>query len=122
MDVDSIPLGANFVTVLEGWVDQCDMLLALIGPGWTRATNPATGMARLHEARDFVRIEVRKALQRNIPVVPVLLDDAPLPREGELPDDLKELLVRQAAFVNFRTFDVDVDRLIQRLGIARKPR
>ena len=35
MDVDAIPLGANFVKVLEGWVEQCDVLLVLMGAGWS---------------------------------------------------------------------------------------
>ena len=34
MDVDAIPLGVNFVKVLEGWVEQCDVLLVLMGAGW----------------------------------------------------------------------------------------
>ena len=33
VDIDSIPPGADFVDILEGWVDQCDILLALIGSG-----------------------------------------------------------------------------------------
>ncbi len=34
MDVDSIPLGIDYRKILKGWVDECDVLLALIGPGW----------------------------------------------------------------------------------------
>ena len=33
MDVDSISPGANFRNILKVWVDQCEVLLALIGPG-----------------------------------------------------------------------------------------
>src|SRR5436190_20391076 len=69
MDIDSIPPGADFVNVLEGWVDQCDILLALIGSGWASANDPKTGRRRLENPNDFVRIELREALARNIPVV-----------------------------------------------------
>ena len=31
MDIDTIPLGVNFVKVLEGWVEQCEVLLVLMG-------------------------------------------------------------------------------------------
>lgn len=34
MDIDTIPLGVNFVKVLEGWVEQCEVLLVLMGVGW----------------------------------------------------------------------------------------
>jgi hypothetical protein len=60
MDMDSIPLGVDFVEYLEGWVDQCDILLALIGPKWADATDPKTGRRRLENPNDFVRVEVRK--------------------------------------------------------------
>jgi hypothetical protein len=57
MDVDSIPPGANFRKILKDWVDQCDVLLALIGPGWIDATNRETGQRRLDNPNDFVRLE-----------------------------------------------------------------
>jgi hypothetical protein len=57
-------------------------------------------------------------LTRDIPVVPVLLDGAELPDEAELPDDIKGLLNRNAEFVDFRTFDADVQRLIKKLGVG----
>ena len=119
MDIDSIPPGANFVSILEHWVEQCDVLLALIGSRWTTVTDSKTDKPRLHNERDYVRIELRKALARNIPVVPVILDNAPFPDESDLPDDLKELCVRQAEFVNCQSIEADARRLIKKLGITR---
>ena len=123
MDIDSIPPGANFRKILKDWVDQCEVLLALIGPGWIDATDPRTGRRRLDNASDFVRIEIGEALARDIPVVPVLLDGTPMPDPDHLPDDLKELVDRQAEFVEYRTFDPDVERLIRklRLGLTGRP-
>src|ERR1700712_2993993 len=112
MDVDTIPPGADFVEILEGWVKQCDVLLALIGPNWLNSIDPRTSMRRLASPEDFVRIEVRGALRRKIPVVPVLLDATEMPTAAELPDDIKALPRRHAEFVDFRTFDADVQRLI----------
>ena len=34
MDVDSIPLGVDFVQRLHAEVARCDVLLAVIGPQW----------------------------------------------------------------------------------------
>jgi hypothetical protein len=79
IDVDSIPPGRDFVEVLEGWVDECEILLAVIGPNWLGSVDPKTGQRRLDNPNDFVRIEVRKALSRGITVVPVLLDGATMP-------------------------------------------
>ena len=119
MDVDSIPPGANFRKILKDWVNQCEVLLALIGPGWIDASDPKTEGRRLDNPSDFVRIEIGEALARDIPVVPVLIDGAPLPDVGLLPDDLKELVDRQAEFVEYRTFDADMERLIKKLRLDR---
>ncbi|HEX5998436.1 MAG TPA: toll/interleukin-1 receptor domain-containing protein [Hyphomicrobiaceae bacterium] len=116
MDVDSIPPGANFRKILKDWVDQCEVLLALIGPGWIDAIDQATGQRRLDSPSDFVRIEIAAALARSIPVVPILLDGTPMPAASRLPADLAELAHRQAELAEFRTFDADVERLIRRLG------
>jgi hypothetical protein len=121
MDISSIRPGDNFRKILSDWVAKCDVLLALIGPGWINATDPNTGLRRLDNPSDFVRIEIGEALARDIPVVPVLLDSTPLPDIGMLPDDLKGLVDRQAEFVEYRTFDADVERLIKKLGLAQQP-
>ena len=119
MDVNSIPPGANFRKILKDWVDQCEVLLALIGPRWIDARDPKTDGRRLDNKSDYVRIEIGEALARGIPVVPVLLDGTAMPDVDWLPDDLKELVDRQAEFVEYRTFNADVERLIKRLGLGR---
>jgi hypothetical protein len=118
MDVDTIRPGVDFVRVLEGWVQQCEVLLVLMAENWVNSTDPKSSKRRLDNPKDFVRIEIRGALTRDIPVVPVLLDGAELPNEAELPDDIKPLLNRHAEFVDYRTFDTDVQRLIKKLGIV----
>jgi formylglycine-generating enzyme required for sulfatase activity len=119
MDIDSIPPGANFHKTLRNWINESEVLLALVGPGWIDATDPKTSLRRLDNPSDFVRIEIGEALARDIPVVPVLLDGTPMPDFNVLPDDLKELVDRQAEFVEYRTFDADVERLIKKLMTQR---
>jgi hypothetical protein len=119
MDIDSIPPGADFVEILQGQVRQCEIVLVLVGLGWAGYTDPKTGQRRLENPKDFVRIEICAALSRGIPVIPVLLDGAPMPDVEQLPEDMRELVRRQAEFVEYRTFDADVDRLIRRLGFDK---
>ncbi len=118
MDVDSIPLGQDFRRVLTGWVAQCDVMLALIGPNWI-AIDPRSGSSRLHDPEDFVRIEIATALARGIPVVPVLLDGTPMPGRDMLPLELGELPDRQSEFASFRSFEADIARLMKGLGIGQ---
>ena len=88
MDVDAIPPGANFVKVLGEEVAKCDVLLAIIGPNWLELRDE-DGNRRVDNPHDFVRIEIAAALQRNIQVIPILLDGAKLPKVAQLPDELR---------------------------------
>lgn len=122
IDVDNIPVGVDFVRHLDAQVSQCDVLLALIGPGWAAARNSQTGGRRLDDPKDFVRIEIASALKRGIPVAPVLLDGAPLPREEDLPEDLRPLVRRHGVEVRRLTFEADADRLIRSLKLGKQAR
>src|SRR5262245_13151782 len=116
-DTDSIPLGRDFRKVIVVQVQKCDVLLALVGRNWAECLDPKTGLRRLENPDDFVRIEIGTALSRRIPVVPVILDDAPMPETHQLPNELSNLFGMQAEFISFRTFDDDVKRLIAKLNV-----
>lgn len=119
IDVDSIPKGVDFADHLARQVDQCETLLAIVGPQWLSLTDE-TGLRRLDSLDDFVRIEIATALKRNILVIPVLLDGTPMPRAEQLPDDLKALERRNAAILTRNNFRGDMDRLIVDLGLRRR--
>jgi TIR domain len=114
MDVDAIPLGVNFVTALHEAVAKCEVLLAVIGPNWLEARDDS-GARRLDDPNDFVRIEIAAALQRDIPVIPILLDGARVPKADELPRDLGELSMRNGLDVRHASFHNDIDRLVRNL-------
>jgi TIR domain len=114
MDVDAVPLGANFGKVLHDEVAKCDVLLAVIGRNWLDARDEH-GNRRLENPNDFVRVEIGAALQRNIPVVPILVDGAKIPDAGQLPKELQELSFRNGIDVRIASFHNDVSRLIQSL-------
>jgi hypothetical protein len=114
MDVDTIPLGTDFSKVLHEEVAKCGVLLAVIGPNWLDARDEH-GNRRLDNPNDFVRIEIAAALQRSIPVIPILLDGARIPKADELPEDLKELALRNGMEVRHASFQDDMNRLIRGL-------
>ena len=114
MDVDAVPLGVNFVKVLSEEVAKCDVLVAVIGPNWLNARDE-DGNRRLDNPHDFVRIEIGAALQRNIPVIPILLDGAKVPKPNQLPKELEEFSLRNGLDVRHASFHNDIDRLVQSL-------
>jgi hypothetical protein len=114
MDVDAIPLGVNFIKVLREEVVKCDVLLALIGPNWLDARDEE-GNRRLDNPKDFLRIEIATALQRDISVIPILLGGARMPKADQLPKDLEELAVRNGLDIRHASFHGDMDKLVRGL-------
>ena len=93
MDVAAITAGRDFRKAIDENVAQCGVLLAIIGKGWVDVKNESGGR-RLNDSGDFVRVEIASALKRDIPVIPLLVHGAKMPRTDELPDDLKDLAYR----------------------------
>jgi hypothetical protein len=114
MDVDGIPLGSNFVKALNDEVAKCSALLAVIGPDWLDARDQK-GQRRLDNPHDFVRVEIGAALNRQIPVIPILLEGTTVPSADQLPLDLQELSLRNGIHVHHESFRNDMDRLVRGL-------
>lgn len=115
MDVDDIPPGDNFVSVLQRNVQHADIVLVLIGQHWLEARSP-DGSRRLDDEQDFVRTEVLDALAHHKRVIPVLLNRTSMPSEGQLPPALRPLAQCQAVEISDAYFDRDAGTLIQTLG------
>jgi hypothetical protein len=123
IDIEKIEPGVDFTVAISKSLEACDVLLAIIGPNW-QGLNTTTNKSRIHNADDWVRIEISTALKRNIRVVPVLVDGGSLPSEEELPEDLKPLVRRQAYEISNKRWKYDTEQLIRflvKLGIPTKP-
>lgn len=88
-DVDSIPVGADFREVIRSTLQTVDVVLALVGPGWSSE--------RLTQPNDVVRLELAMAFDLAKPVIPVLVDDAAMPAPSSLPPELERLAHLHAA-------------------------
>lgn len=97
-DIDNIPLGVDFREHLSTAISSASIVLVVIGDRWA-GYDAQTGLRRIDREDDFVRIEVEAALNRAIPVVPVLVGKATMPCEKELPASIAELAYRNAAEV-----------------------
>ena len=88
MDVEAIELGSDFREAVEGSLSNCGVFLAVIGDEWLSIAGKS-GTRRLDDPSDFVRIEIEAALDRKIPVIPVLVGNSSVPPAEELPDSLR---------------------------------
>jgi len=114
MDVETLSPGVDFVDILKKAVAECDVLLALIGPQWLTIENEK-GQRRLDNPGDFVRVEIVTALERNVQVVPILLNGARMPEARDLPDPLKQLPRLNALEIRHERFNADTRRLARAL-------
>ena len=79
------------------------------------------GKRRLDDPEDFVRVEVAAALERDVPVLPVLIEGAQMPGPDDLPEDIRPLARHNAIELSDARWRYDVTRLedaIKRLAPA----
>lgn len=111
-DIDDIPFGVNFKQYIENVIQQCDVLLAVIGPNWLGEG----GESRLDAPTDFVRIELESALARGIPVIPLLVNTGCIPSSEQLPPSLAELpFMNGIPIRRGHDYEGDISRLVQQL-------
>src|SRR3954452_2172433 len=110
-DLDAIPPGARFRDYVEKKISESDVLILLIGKAWASYTDE-TGRRRLEQPRDPVRVEVETALRLGVPIIPVRVEGAPMPTEGDLVPSIYDLLEFNAAEVSDSRWDYDVDKLL----------
>jgi len=114
MDIDTIKGGRDWVEAMEQAVQECDVLIAVIGKTWLTIKDQK-GTRRLDDPQDKVRFEIEAALQRNIPVIPVLVGGGVMPKASELPDTLGNLARRQAMLMSHERFRAEVAQLIEQI-------
>ena len=95
LDVESLPAGNAWEPILIEQASCCTMMLAIIGNDWLTSTDK-DGNQRLFQDKDFVRLELSIALARaNVPVIPILIQDAKMPERNKLPENIQALVGRQ---------------------------
>jgi len=110
-DLDAIPPGARFRDYVERKISESDILILLIGKAWASYADE-TGRRRLEHPRDPVRLELEIALRLGLPIIPVRVEGAPMPTEGDLVPSIVDLLEFNAAEVTDSRWEYDVDRLL----------
>jgi hypothetical protein len=112
-DVSGIGVGVDFAKEIERAVSSSVALIAVIGPAW--ATESVDGKRRLDDPDDFVRLEVLNALKRGIRIIPVLVGNASMPEEEQLPPELHPLRKWNAIRLVEEYYEEGLERLIDAL-------
>ena len=86
--------------------------MVVVGPRWMGGERH--GQARIRSETDYVRVEVEAALNRHIPVIPLLVGGADMPEPGELPESIQDFAYRNAVAIDSgRDFDHHMNGLIR---------
>ncbi|ANZ38301.1 hypothetical protein BBK82_21765 [Lentzea guizhouensis] len=104
--------GDHYPTMLRSWLADCEVMLVFIHDEWL------ADLVERKDDRDWVRYEIRKALERGIYVLPVLLDKATLPKKDDLKEDfpdIEELGNQQYWPINFGKWQYSGGELIRLL-------
>lgn len=105
-DVDNIRPGQDWLETVEESIEQCDVLLALIGDHWIGSVGDE---GHSLDENDHVRREIEVALSLKKAVIPLLFETASMPRSDDLPESLRPLLRRQSLRIRNSTFNRDLD-------------
>jgi hypothetical protein len=114
-DIDTLEGGQNYAERINQAVADSDAFLAVIGDNWLTVTD-GEGRRRLDKPDDWVRLEIRAALEQKVKVIPVLVGRAEMPPATALPDDIRGLVDLQAREVRHSTWKYGVNDLVKDLG------
>jgi hypothetical protein len=111
-DVDRQAPGEDYRIVIGRALERADVVLAMIGTRWLAVTD-REGRRRLDDPEDMVRIELETAFERNLRVIPVLIEGANMPTAVDVPLSLRPLCYRTAVPVRpDPDFKMDMQRLL----------
>jgi hypothetical protein len=120
MDLDSIEGGVDFAREIREAVNSSAVLVALIGPDWATLADNA-GARRLDKPDDYVRFEIRTALECGARVIPVLIDGAEPLRPQQLPAEIEELARLNALELGYVRYQYDIDRILDNIQRVLAP-
>jgi hypothetical protein len=116
IDVDKIQGGSDYRVAIGNAIAESSIMLVIIGPRWLYASDIANGR-RIDQPNDPVRLEVETALQRDIPILPILVQGTSMPVESELPAPIARLTYQHAFPVRSgRDFQRDMEIVISNIA------
>src|SRR4051794_21180506 len=116
--IDShLQAGERWHEAIVEFVSTADVVLALIGPTWARS-----GFERAQRrADDVLRQEIETALRHGVPLIPVCVDDTPMPPASEVARPFRPLLDIQVFELESDSWDV-ASLMARMEGLANAPR
>lgn len=102
--------GTKWLAALRSYSGTTGVFLALIGPDWSRLIRERADSS----VEDQVRSEIETVLRRGsgVVLIPLLVGDAAMPGEQEVPPSIRSLLLREKFELHPSNWEADVGRLV----------
>lgn len=115
VDTGSIGGGELYPQVISKAISRANVVLALIGPKFE--------VKKLHEPTSVVTFEWRYAQYHGAAVVPVLIENAAMPQDNDLPPELRWIAKRNAYALRSSSLAPDIDDVVKAIPtMAVEPR
>lgn len=96
MDFDTIPPFSRFADYIRNRVQECDVLIAIIGPRWLELLRERLD----YPEDDYLRLEIVQAIHQGKPIAPICIKGASVPHPHELPPDMRAMLQYNVAYLD----------------------
>ena len=104
MDVSAIPVAMDYVDCITDAIADSRIMFVLIGRDWA---------ARIQSAGDPVRSEIEIAMRHEVPLLPVLIGNTPMPEADDMPASISTLAFQNAVSVGVaHDFDTHMQSLL----------
>ena len=107
-DYDSLK-GGVFDSKILDTIDKCQDVVLIL---------PKNALARCKHKNDWIRQEIRRALEKEKNIIPVMMDKFEFPKK--LPSDIQDVTRYNGVRFHMDTFEAVIDKIIERLSINNK--
>jgi hypothetical protein len=125
LDTDAIKAGSDWLKQIRANVASAGTFLAVIGPGWLSAMQQRNRSDADASKPDEVMREIELALQKgsSLQIIPVLVNGAAMPAEGQLPNAVQPLAGKNAHRMGNTpaAWKEDLKNLIEHLESGESP-
>lgn len=106
----TIRAGFDFRDEIKRGVQKVEVMLVMVGHKWQELLD----MKKDQEA-DYMRIEIQSALELDKIVIPVLINNAQMPKKNDLPYSIRDLVFRESIEIETKRMDHDIQLLIDNI-------
>ncbi len=101
-----IASGEDFEKRIQNELHECKVFLSIINKSWLNILQ-----SRSREEIDYVMLEIKVALEENKCIIPILIDDTVMPSQTDLPEEIRELYLKNGCRITLKNFDFEMDKL-----------